>query len=400
MEHMQHLNEPNNQSGPRGTSASSVLIKPVSATCNLACRYCFYHERPTDPYKAAGRRAMSLEVLASVVAQHMRLAGPVATFGWQGGEPTLAGLDFFKQVVGLQQRFGHGGQIVANALQTNGLALDADWARFLAQYRFLVGISLDGPREVHDAWRVDPVGRGSFDRVMTAMRLLRRYHVETNVLAVVHRHNADRVETIMAFFHDQNVNFLQFVPALDRYPEQGITEYSITSTQYGEFLCRLFDLWYNNGKPEVSIRLFDNLLAVASGRPAEMCELAPRCDSYYVVEYNGDVYPCDFFVTTDNRLGNLMETPTEQILQSPRRTAFATGKEHLPEQCQECTWVGICHGGCLRFRYATSGNLKGSNYLCQAMRTFLEHSWDRLTTLASQVQPPNSATLPGPTRQA
>ena len=378
-----------------------VLVKPVSAACNLACRYCFYRQRPSDPYRNTTPGTMAREVLASLVAQHLRLAGPVASFAWQGGEPTLAGLDFFRQVVSFQSRYGASGQVVANALQTNGLALDRDWARFLAEYRFLVGVSLDGPAEWHDPWRADPSGRGSFAPTLAALRLLRRYGVETNVLAVVHRYNAGLPEFLLDFFCDTGLRHLQFVPALDRGPDGSFTEYSLSSDQYGEFLCRLFDAWYNGGRPQVSIRLFDNLVAIAAGQGSHLCELGGGCGSYYVVEYNGDVYPCDFFVAEPYELGNLVHQPLPSILAGVRRRGFEQARQSSPPECLPCRWQPICRSGCLRYRYAADGSVRGkpavrfsatgSNYFCGAMRTFLSHTWARVELLAETarlLQPP------------
>jgi uncharacterized protein len=360
-----------------------VLVKPVSARCNLACRYCFYRDRATDPYPAGTARVMPRETLAALIAQHMRLPGPAAVFGWQGGEPTLAGLDFFRQVVNYQQRYGASGQIVANALQTNGVALDADWARFLARYRFLVGVSLDGPAEVHDRWRPAASGAPTYERVMAALAVLKRYRVETNVLAVVHAANWDRPEGTLAFFYEQGLRHLQFVPAVDRLPDGSLAEHSLPPEAYGEFLCRLFDAWYQDGHPEISIRYFDNLVGIAAGQGNEMCELGARCDTYYVVEHNGDVYPCDFFVDEPRRLGNLVRQPITEILGGPRRRAFADARQVIEDECRTCQWLPMCHGGCLRYRYVSSGSLTGPNWMCRATVTFLEHAWGRIQALAT-----------------
>lgn len=357
---------------------ATVLVKPVSARCNLRCAYCFYRDRPTDPYAGAATPTMSREVLAALVAQHLRLS-PGATFAWQGGEPTLAGLDFFRAVVAYQARYGARGQIVANALQTNGLALDKDWARLLADYRFLVGLSLDGPQDVHDAWRSGPDG-GSFADVMAALALLRRYRVETNILAVVHRHNAGDIERSYRFLAEAGQRFLQFVPVVDRLPGGGLTEWSLAPGQWGECLCRLFDLWYSGGSPEVSVRLFDNLVAVAAGLPAESCEMLPRCDAYYVVEHNGDVYPCDFFVAPEQRLGNLLRQPLRDVLLGEARERFAAARRRLmlPE-CHDCRWLHLCHGGCPRYR------VDGAAYLCDDMRRFYDYAWGRIAAVAARL---------------
>ena len=365
----------------------SVLVKPTSAACNLACRYCFYRSRPSDPYRHQRTQTMSPEVLASLIAQHLRLSESAAAFGWQGGEPTLAGLDFFRQAVSFQSRYGSSGQVVSNALQTNGILLDAEWARFLRRYQFLVGVSLDGPAEVHDPWRVDLNGGPTFEQVMESLRILRRYRVATNVLAVVHHLNWQHVEQTLDFFVSQRLHYLQFVPAIDRLPDGRLTEYSLRPAEYADFLCRLFDAWYGRGQPEVSVRLFDNLVSVAAGLGNEMCEFGARCDSYYVVEFNGDVYPCDFFVTESLRLGNLRQQPLREILDSEQRQSFAAARESLPPACQACQWEGICHGGCLRYRFAAGGDLLSMSYMCQPTRTLLQHAWPRIERLAGALRP-------------
>lgn len=330
---------------------------------------------------------MTCEVLASLVAQHLRLSGPAATFAWQGGEPTLAGLDFFRQVVSYQARYGSKGQMVANSLQTNGLVLNQDWARFLSQYHFLVGVSLDGPEEIHNLWRVDPWGRGSFASALAAIMLLRRYSVEINALAVVHHYSVSSPERVLNFFFDMGLRYVQFVPVLDRRPDGSLTEYSLSDDEYGEYLCRLFDVWYNTGHPQMSVRLFDNLIAIAAGQPSQLCEIGGDCDSYYVVEYNGDVYPCDFFVAEPYSLGNLMRQPLLALLTSERRRSFAQSRRQISGECSSCRWWPICRSGCLRYRHAADGSTIGKNYFCGAMCTFLSHAWERIEQLAAKIRP-------------
>lgn len=373
-----------------GTIASpcnTLLVKPVSARCNLACRYCFYRDRPDDPYSGLGVRLMSRELLSGLVAQHLRHSPDVAAFAWQGGEPALAGLDFYRQAVAYQARYGASGQLVSNSLQTNGLALDDEWGRFLARYRFLVGLSLDGPAEVHDAWRQDAQGRGSHAQAVAGLRLLRRHGVAANVLAVVHRHSTLDPERLLGFFHDEGVSRVQFIPALDRV-RGSLADHAVEPQQYADFLCALFDAWYNGGRPEVSVRLFDNLVARAAGLRPEMCELGGRCDSYVVVEYNGDVYPCDFFVAPEHYLGNIGQQPLSAILAAEGRLRFVFAREQVDEECSECPWLDICAGGCLRYRVAGEGVLQGRNYLCSATRAILEHAWDRLQLMASTLPRP------------
>jgi len=390
---------------------STVLVKPISARCNLACRYCFYRDRLGDPYAGEPQRLMTSPVLASLIAQHMRQAGPVATFAWQGGEPTLAGLAFFRQAVAFQSRYGRQGQAVANALQTNATLLDREWARLLERYRFLVGVSLDGPRQFHDPWRPTSQGAPSYDDVMRGITLLRTFGVAINVLAVVHAGNCSRPEERLAFFAENRLLHLQFIPAVDWLEDGSLAPPSLHPQAWAEFLCGLFDAWYNDGRAMLSIRLFDNLVSLAAGLPAETCEMLPLCDQYYVVEYNGDVYPCDFFVSAPNRLGNLVSQPLSDILNSDQARRFASAKGDLPAACSGCRWLPICQGGCPRFRRPApvpgspemappspeplacaraSGPISASPktmYLCGAMQLFLDHAWDRIQRLARNAIP-------------
>jgi len=370
-----------------GLRAFSVLVKPVSADCNLECGYCFYHGRPTDPYRGSERHLMSPEVLTAFLRQYMPLAGPNPSFGWQGGEPTLAGLDFFRQVVGLQQRFGVSGQVVGNGLQTNGLLIDREWARFLAQYNFLVGVSLDGPQEIHDRYRYHAAGHGSWQRVMEAVELLRQYEVAFNILTVVNRLTAQGPAEIYGFFREQGFNFLQFIPCVERDPESGeMAPFSVTPQQYGDFLCELFDLWWNGGEPEASVRTFENVLAAYLGQGGELCEHRERCGSYVVIEYNGDVYPCDFFVAEEWRLGNLLQTPVAQLVKSARAEEFSRIKAGPYAECEACSWDFICHHGCPRFRLGSDGRFGQHHYLCPALKPFYAHADGRFRELAARIR--------------
>jgi len=377
------LREPS--AGKPGSFA--VLVKPVSADCNLECAYCFYHGRLTDPYRSQGHHLMSPEVLRAFLRQYMPLAGPNPSFGWQGGEPTLAGLDFFRQVVRLQQRFGVSGQTVGNGLQTNGLLITREWAPFLAQYNFLVGMSLDGPQEVHDHYRRNAAGHGTWQRVMDAIRLLRQYGVAFNILAVVNDLTAQRPIEIYSFFRDQGFDFMQFIPCVERDPQSGeITPFSATPQQYGDFLCELFDLWWNDGEPEASLRTFENVLAAYLGQEPESCEHKERCGSYVLIEYNGDVYPCDFFVTEEWRLGNLLETPLAEIVKSPRAEKFNQTKQGPYAECEACPWDFICHHGCSRFRLSSNGHFSQHHYLCPALKQFYTHADNRFRELATRIR--------------
>jgi len=352
--------------------ARSLLIKPVSGDCNLHCGYCFYHDRPTDPYRDQRRRRMSAAVLDALMAQGMALDPRQATFGWQGGEPTLAGLDFFREVVRLQQKHGVSGQSVSNGLQTNALLIDAEWARFLRSYRFLVGVSLDGPATYHDAYRRTPGGQPTHADVLAQLRLLRRYGVECNVLIVVNRVTARHGPEIYDYLLHEGFPYMQFIPCVEVDPATGRpTDFSVEPDAFGDLLCALFDRWYNGGWPEASVRDFDAILAAYAGQGAPLCCYQERCGDYLVVEHNGDVYPCDFYVREERRVGNILDTPLARLFASPAVERFAAHKAAPRPECRTCPWQAYCHQGCPRF-LGIEG--RGEHYLCRAYRRFFAHS--------------------------
>jgi uncharacterized protein len=352
--------------------ARSLLIKPASGDCNLHCTYCFYHDRPSDPYRERRRHRMSPEVLDALMAQGMALDRRHATFGWQGGEPTLMGLDFYREVVRLQQKHGERGQSVSNGLQTNGLLIDADWARFLREYHFLVGVSLDGPAPYHDAYRRTPSGGPTQADVLAKLRLLRQFRVEFNVLSVVNRVTAQHGPEIYDYLLNEGFTFMQFIPCVEVDPATGrVTDFSVEPEQFGDFLCAVFDRWYNGGQPQASVRDFEAILAVYLGQEAPLCSYQKRCGSYLVVEYNGDVYPCDFFVRDDLLVGNILETPLERLFESPVVKRFAAKKAEPRPECQACPWLAYCQQGCPRF-VGVEG--RRQHYLCRAYKRFFAHS--------------------------
>jgi uncharacterized protein len=360
----------------------SLLIKPVSGDCNLHCAYCFYHERPADPYQDQRRHRMSLQVLEALVKQGVRLNRRHAIFAWQGGEPTLAGLDFFKKAVELEQKHGFAGQAVSNGLQTNGLLLDAAWARFLRTYNFLLGVSLDGPAPYHDCYRTYLDGSPTQEKVLEALRLLKSYQVEFNVLAVVNRVTSQHGAEIYDYLLSQGCDYLQFIPCVERDPATGkLADFSVEPERFGDFLCTVFDRWYNGGNPQASVRDFEAILAIYLGQEASMCCYQPECGSYLVVEHNGDVYPCDFLVRREHCLGNLLQTPLEQLFAGEALQRFAAVKADPRPECIACAWLGYCHQGCPRFL-----GLDGQrHYLCRAYQRFFAHSHEGFMALRERI---------------
>jgi len=330
---------------------------------------------------------MSDEVLASLIEQYMRMAGPTPSFGWQGGEPLMMGVDFFRRVVEYEKQYGRTGQYVGNGFQTNGVLIDDEWAELFREYRFLIGVSLDGPEEVHDLYRRAYNGRGSFARVMAGIEILRRHQVEFNILSVVNDRTAGMPEEIYRFFLSQGFYHLQFIPCAEVDPATGeTTEFSATPEAYGDFLCRLFDVWFEGGNPRASIRFFDNLLMAYLGQDPGVCELKRRCGEYVVIEYNGDVYPCDFLVEESLRLGNLLETPLEEIMTSEAIRSFAVQKEGPFPDCEACRWQFLCRNGCVRLRYFQNRDFKSPFYLCAAYKHFFAHTDARFQRLAERIR--------------
>lgn len=367
-----------------GTLINSVLIKPAGPDCNLACDYCFYRPKKAL-YPGTPLHRMTTATLEKLIGEYMRLAGPNPVFAWQGGEPALMGLEFYQEAVELEQRLGLPGQVVGNGFQTNGTLLDDDWARLFAEYSFLVGISLDGPQELHDFHRRAPDGRGTWELVMAGIEALRRHGVEFNVLCMVTRESAGQPEKLFRFFRNNEMHYVQFIPLVEPGPEPlSPAAFSISPEEYGEFLCRLFDQWAAEW-PEMHIREFDEFLTAYAGQPQVSCTFQETCGSYCVVEHNGDVYACDFMVEPQWKIGNITRQPLGEILASPLFAEFAARKTILSAECKACEWLFLCHGGCQKHRLITSHSVAAPSYFCEAYQRFFKHSRRRYRKLAEQL---------------
>ncbi|MBS7642619.1 MAG: anaerobic sulfatase maturase [Candidatus Bathyarchaeia archaeon] len=361
---------------------SSVLVKPVSADCNLSCTYCFYLSK-ASLYPEVEVHRMDDEVLMKLMAQIFSIPSETISFCWQGGEPTLAGIDFYRRALRYQHMFKSSFQIVENSLQTNGTLIDDDWARFLSRYDFLVGISLDGPREVHDRYRRNRGGLGSYESVIRCIDTLRRYSVKFNILTVVNNLNVRDPKGLYRFMVDMGFKYLQFIPCVEKDHDGRIADYSITPEDYGRFLCELFDEWFNDGNPETYVRDFEDLLISYVLGDTPSCVFGHRCGRYIVVEYNGDVYPCDFYVDRRWLLGNIMEDNLEDIVTSEKFIEFASMKDKLRELCKDCIWLRYCNTGCPRHWEVRNYS---ENYLCKSYRMFFEHSHDKFVLLKNSIE--------------
>ena len=375
----------------------SLLIKAASASCNLACRYCFYRDRADDPYKGVtGRKVMSDEVLTELVRQFLAMPNRVSNFCWQGGEPLMAGYEFYERAFELEASLGSPGQRVANAVQTNGVLIDERIAKLFAKYHVFVGLSLDGPASLHDLQRVDSRGNGSHEKVMAATRILGAHEVMYNILSVVTPACVGRVREIYEFMLANGFNYLQFIPNIEIDRDTGkLTPNSITRRAYGRFLCELFDVWYADGRPAASIRFFDNCMEALAGHVPQSCAMQQSCADYVVVEYTGDVFPCDFIVRPDWLLGNIMERPLPEILRGERWREFLAIKPNLPRPCLKCEFQSICRGGCPYDRLM-SGDFRRPPLLCAGYKMFFEHAVPRLRKVLKRLCPDNQAKRRGP----
>ncbi|MBN1422555.1 MAG: anaerobic sulfatase maturase [Planctomycetes bacterium] len=364
----------------------TLLVKPSGSDCNLDCAYCFYKARA--PELGSGRQRMGLDTLETLVRQYMGLGFPVAGFAWQGGEPTLMGVDFFRKAVEFQMRYGRSGQELSNTFQTNGVLLDEAWCRFFRENRFLLGISIDGPERFHDVHRVDRAGRGTFARTMRGISICREYGVEFNALIVLNDRNVAHPDDLFRFVVENRFAYVQFIPCLERDPEtRRRASFSVTPRQYGDFLCRLFDLWCDYGPDRLNIREFDSLTTrLVLGRHT-VCTYSPECGGFLVVEHGGDAFSCEFFVGPEWRLGNIRETPIEQLAGAEARLAFARSKGIVSGRCRSCPYLEICWGGCLKDRTRLGdGSARRESYFCESYIRFFEHALPRMERIAAAVR--------------
>jgi len=331
---------------------------------------------------------MSDEVLEKLVKDYMQLGFDVAGFAWQGGEPTLMGVDFFRRAVELQKKYGRAGQQVSNTLQTNGVLLDEEWCRFFGENKFLLGISIDGPREFHDLYRLDHSGSGTFERVMRGIGNCKKYKVEFSVFVLLNNKNVEHPDELFDFLIENDLTYLQFIPCVERETASGeIAEFSITPKQYGDFLCRLFDLWCDYGTEKLNIREFDSLVTYYVMGKHTICTYSKRCAGFVVVEHNGDAFCCEFFVEPKWRLGNILETPLEKLAGSSIKRAFARDKEKLCSQCLVCRYLDICRGGCMKDRVrAGDGQPEHPSYFCESYRQLFDYALPRFMQIAAAIE--------------
>ena len=364
----------------------SIIVKPVGSFCNMHCDYCFYLGTQ-QLYAAPVSTHLMTEATLQKLFQEMFAGAPAPTFIWHGGEPTIAGLRFFRQVVAMQ-RFYAKGQPYFNALQTNGLLLNEEWAEFLRRENFLVGLSLDGPAQIHDAYRKDVQGKGTFERVFARLQMLVARGVPVNALVSVTDQAARAPREMYAFFVAHGVTFMQFSPVVERDPHNpaGAAAYSVTAKAYGSFLDQLFQLWvrdfdFKHLKQQTSIRFFDSLIRHYAGLAVGHCIFQKVCGDYLVVEHNGDLFSCDFLVAQDTYLGNLQSLSLQAAFESPAHVAFGQQKAAQGAICQQCRWQQLCEGGCIKDRLRDPRD-HGHNHFCQSYKFFFKRAEPRLKKFA------------------
>ena len=390
-----HVVQDEHESAPR---AFHLLAKPTGAVCNLDCSYCFFLSK--EMLYPGSRFRMADELLETYLSQLIEAHSgvPEVTIAWQGGEPTLMGVEFFRRSVELADGFLRPGQRAAYTIQTNATLLDEEWAKFFAEHNFLVGVSIDGPRELHDAYRVNKGGKGSFDQVMSGLAHLRAAGVDWNALTTIHSANAGRGREVYRFLRDElGARFVQFIPIIERvaeadadgtvpwtswrdrplYTQEGnvVTGRSVTAEQYGRFLIDVFEEWVRRDVGTVYVQMFDVALANWVGEPPSLCVHSETCGLALALEHTGDLYSCDHFVEPKHKLGNIRMTHMLELVDSPQQRRFGLDKrETLPQYCFDCDVRFACHGGCPKDRFiATPDGEAGLNYLCAGFKAFFHH---------------------------
>ena len=367
----------------------SLLIKPASGLCNMRCRYCFYTDEAANR-STPNMGIMSLDTMHTLVDKAMAYADGSCAFVFQGGEPSLAGIEFFRAFSERVNTHPNPKHLqISYCFQTNGYAIDEQWCQWFAENKVLVGISLDGPKEIHDRYRVDTAGKGTFNKVMQTIRLLKKHNVDFNILTVVSAANARRGTQVYEFFKKQDFRWQQYIECLDPIGEvQGSHEYSLTPERYEAFLKSRFDAWYRDMVADryVFDRYFENLLMLISGQQPEACSLRGVCQSQWVIEADGSVYPCDFYALDQWLLGNIHTHSFPALEAARRESGFIQMSAHLHPDCRSCKWLRLCRGGCRRNREPVTMDAAGKNYFCSAYQGFLEYAYPRLCDILSRLR--------------
>lgn len=372
--------------------ACYVMSKPTSSVCNLDCTYCYYLEKE-KLYPEQKNYLIDDDTLERYVEQYIQAQDVRQVhFVWQGGEPTLAGLQFYKKALELQKKYANGKEVF-NSLQTNGILLNDEWCSFFHQNQFLIGLSIDGPEDLHDAYRVTRQGRPTFTKVLNAIELLKKHKVEFNTLTVINNINVKHPERVYEFLKATGSSFLQFIPLVEREAQKvedgdlyyidpnytkkaNVTDWSVNASEYGQFLNRIFDIWVRRDIDKIYVQMFDTTLGAWCNQPAQLCIFSETCGHAFALESNGDVYQCDHYVYPDYKLGNIHDIHLRELNRSDEAVQFGQDKKStLPPACLKCEYRFACHGGCPKHRFINVPNSKFQhNYFCEGYKSFFKHS--------------------------
>lgn len=361
----------------------SIMMKPVSGHCNMHCDYCFYTDE-TSKRKISSYGIMDLETLEQILNKTLAFANQNCSVLFQGGEPTLAGLDFFKSVVELENKCNKNRVNIQNSIQTNGILIDESWAKFFHDHNFLVGLSLDGTKEVHDAYRKDSNQKGTFDKVLHTIELFKKYNVEFNILTVVTKHTVKHTKEIYSLYKELGFEWQQYIPCLNPLDEFHTSyDYTLTSKDYSVFLKDLFDCWYEEAKQGHLryIRFFIGLMNLLCRRAPGACEMNGVCSRQFVIEADGSVFPCDFYMLDEWLLGNFVDHSIEEIERKREELKFIEHSTHMDSSCKNCKWVYLCRGGCRRDRLPLENGLLGKNRHCASFKEFFEYTYPKLVEI-------------------
>lgn len=370
------------------TSPFHVMVKPIGPICNLSCSYCFYLEKK-HLYPQEKNFRMSEELLEDFIRQYIQYQpGPVVSFAWQGGEPTLRGIDFFKRAVELQNKYVPEGWRIENAFQTNGILLNDEWCDFFRENDFLVGISIDGPAELHDSYRSDKEGRSTHKRVLSGLHLLQGHGVKCNVLCTVNNLNTMHPLEIYHFFKDEGVRYIQFIPIVEHMEDVKVSPRTVRAEDYGRFLLTVFNEWVKNDIGRVFVRTFEECVGLWMGVGPALCTLGETCGRALIMEHNSDLYSCDHFVSPEYRLGNIREEALIDMVESPKQKKFGQNKrDALPRYCRDCDVRFICNGGCPKDRFLKTPNGEGGlNYLCAGYKQFFNYTAVFMREIAQMIR--------------
>jgi len=352
-----------------------IFAKPAGPACNLACRYCYYL-RTESLYAKGESLRMPDDVLETYIVQHIAASSdPVVHFSWHGGEPTILGLDYFRKIVALQHKHQLAGRRIVNGIQTNGTLLDEDWCGLLAAEDFAVGLSLDGPQDLHDRHRVTRDGKPTYEQAMRGYRLLQGHRVACEVLCVVNAQNVRHPMQVYRFFKQIDARYISFLPLVEPTAQDGVSDRTVPPEAWGDFLCAVFDEWLSQDIGRVKVQIFEEAVRPAFGQEHTLCVFRKTCGGVPVIEHNGDFYSCDHFVDDQHRLGTIRSTPLIELLSDPRQRAFGQAKwDTLPRCCRVCEVQAMCNGGCPKDRFArTPDGGTGLNYLCAGYKRFFNH---------------------------